>query len=100
MLMEVFDAPNDYIAMQLMGIVALVLHFTKLFGVRKLSQNNTPADRDGVIAGQPRDNPALAQVLARRTADEENIGKRSYICRRSEHLLHNPTVFFASLRLW
>jgi hypothetical protein len=45
-----------------------VLHFTKLFGVRKLSQNNTQADRDGVIAGQPRDNPALGQLLARKTA--------------------------------
>jgi transcriptional regulator len=65
---QVSDVPNDYIAMQLKGIVALVPHFTKLFGVRKLSQNNTPADRDGVIAGQTRDNPALGQVLARKIA--------------------------------
>lgn len=60
---KVTDAPDDYIAMQLKSIVGLVLHVTKFIGVRKLSQNKTPADRDGVIAGQTRDNPALAQQM-------------------------------------
>lgn len=60
---KVTDAPGDYIAAQLQGIVALVLHITKLIGVRKLSQNKTTADRDGVIAGQTRDNPALARQM-------------------------------------
>jgi transcriptional regulator len=60
---QVSDAPDDYIAMQLKGIVALVLHVTKMIGVRKLSQNKTPADRDGVVAGQTRDNPALARQM-------------------------------------
>jgi transcriptional regulator len=60
---QVSDAPGDYVAMQLKGIVGLVLHVTKLIGVRKLSQNKTPADRAGVIAGETRDNPTLAQHM-------------------------------------
>ena len=60
---QVSDAPNDYVATQLKGIVALVLHITKLIGVRKLSQNKTAADRAGVIAGETRDNPTLAQHM-------------------------------------
>jgi len=60
---QVSDAPSDYVAMQLKGIVALVLHITKLIGVRKLSQNKTPADRAGVIAGETHDNPTLAEHM-------------------------------------
>jgi transcriptional regulator len=60
---KVSDAPDDYVAAQLKNIVALVLHITKLTGVRKLSQNKTPADRAGVIAGETRDNPALARHM-------------------------------------
>lgn len=60
---KVSDAPHDYVDTQLKGIVALVLHITRLIGVRKLSQNKTPADRAGVIAGETRDNPALAQHM-------------------------------------
>lgn len=60
---QVSDAPTDYVATQLKGIVALVLHITKMIGVRKLSQNKTQADLAGVIAGQSRDNPALAERM-------------------------------------
>jgi len=60
---NVTDAPPDYIATQLKGIVALVLHITKLIGARKLSQNKTAADREGVIAGQTCENPALARQM-------------------------------------
>jgi transcriptional regulator len=60
---KVTDAPDDYVATQLKSIVALVLHITKLIGVRKLSQNKTPADRAGVIAGETRDNPVLARHM-------------------------------------
>jgi transcriptional regulator len=60
---QVSDAPSDYVAMQLKGIVGMVLHITELRGVRKLSQNKTPADRAGVIAGETRDNPTLAQHM-------------------------------------
>ena len=47
----VSDAPADYIAAQLKGIVGFVLHVTKLEGKVKLSQNKSMADRTGVIDG-------------------------------------------------
>jgi transcriptional regulator len=59
----VSDAPADYIAAQLKGIVGVVLHITKLVGARKLSQNKTAADREGVIAGQKLENLALAEAM-------------------------------------
>jgi transcriptional regulator len=68
---QVSDAPGDYVAAQLKGIVALVLHITRLIGVRKLSQNKTPADRAGVIAGETRDNPRLAQHMVLATKKGE-----------------------------
>ncbi|MDR3506248.1 MAG: FMN-binding negative transcriptional regulator [Acidocella sp.] len=64
----VSDAPADYIAGHLKGIVGVVLHITKLQGVAKLSQNKSLADRDGVIAGAEAENPALAAAM-RRTLD-------------------------------
>jgi transcriptional regulator len=60
---QVADAPAEYVGMQLKGIVGLVLHVSRLIGARKLSQNKTDADRDGVIAGQARDNPPLARRM-------------------------------------
>jgi transcriptional regulator len=62
---KVADAPEDYIARQLHGIVAVVLHVTRLLGVRKLSQNKTHADFDGVLAGQVEENPVLAEHMQR-----------------------------------
>jgi transcriptional regulator len=62
---KVTDAPDDYVAMQLKSIVGVVLHITQMIGVRKLSQNKTPADRAGVIAGETLDNPALARQMRR-----------------------------------
>ena len=55
-------------AAQLNGIVGLVLHFTKLFGFE--SRVRTTFRRTGTesFAGQTRDNPALRQFLARKTA--------------------------------
>jgi transcriptional regulator len=61
---KVSDAPEDYVAMQLKAIVGLVLHITRMIGVRKLSQNKTAADRAGVIAGETQDNPVLADRMA------------------------------------
>lgn len=60
---KVSDAPADYIAAQVKGIVAVVLHITTLQGVRKLSQNKTVADRNGVVAGLVEDSPALARHM-------------------------------------
>jgi transcriptional regulator len=59
----VSDAPDDYIAAQLKGIVGMVLHITKLEGKAKLSQNKSSADQDGVIAGLATENPALADAM-------------------------------------
>jgi transcriptional regulator len=59
----VSDAPADYIAAHLKGIVGVVLHITRLQGVRKLSQNKSAADQAGVLAGQVIENPALASAM-------------------------------------
>jgi transcriptional regulator len=61
----VSDAPADYIAALLDGIVGVVLHITKLEGVAKLSQNKSPADRQGVRAGAEAENPKLAAAIRR-----------------------------------
>jgi transcriptional regulator len=47
----VSDAPADFVAAQLRGIVGLRMPIATLYGKRKLSQNRSPADRAGVIAG-------------------------------------------------
>jgi transcriptional regulator len=60
---KVSDAPDDYIAAQLKGIVGVVLHISRMEGKRKLSQNRSDADRHGVVAGLADENPALAQAM-------------------------------------
>ncbi len=47
----VTDAPDDYIATMIQGIVGLELVISKLEGIKKLSQNRGADDRAGVIAG-------------------------------------------------
>jgi transcriptional regulator len=47
----VSDAPEDFVEAQLRGIVGLRMPIATLYGKRKLSQNRSPADRAGVIAG-------------------------------------------------
>jgi transcriptional regulator len=47
----VSDAPADFIAAQLRGIVGVRLPITRLEGKRKMSQNRSEADRRGVAAG-------------------------------------------------
>lgn len=63
----VTDAPAEFVAGQLRGIVGLVLRIERLSGKRKLSQNRAPADRDGAIAGlaasaDPRDQATAAAM--------------------------------------
>jgi transcriptional regulator len=60
---QVSDAPADYIASQLKGIVGVVLHISRLEGKRKLSQNRTNEDQLGVIAGLSAENPDLAKAM-------------------------------------
>jgi len=59
----VSDAPDDYIAAQLKGIVGIILHITKIEGKAKLSQNRTEADQAGVIHGLEQENPRLAAAM-------------------------------------
>jgi len=59
----VSDAPDDYIASQLKGIVGVVMHITRLEGKSKLSQNKSRADQKGVIAGAAQENPAMAEAM-------------------------------------
>jgi len=47
----VTDAPDDFVAAQLKGIVGIVLRIETLIGKRKLSQNRAEMDRHGVKAG-------------------------------------------------
>lgn len=47
----VSDAPERYVAAQMRGIVGMRLRVETLQGKRKMSQNKTPADREGVAAG-------------------------------------------------
>ena len=47
----VADAPTDFIAAQLRGIVGVRIPVTRFEGKRKMSQNRPEADRVGVAAG-------------------------------------------------
>ncbi|MGX9430553.1 MULTISPECIES: FMN-binding negative transcriptional regulator [Bradyrhizobium] len=47
----VSDAPADFIASQLRGIVGVRIPVTRFEGKRKMSQNRPEADRVGVVAG-------------------------------------------------
>ena len=57
------DAPADYIAAMLKGIVGVVLHITKLEGKAKLGQNKSRADQESAAAGAAAENPALAAAM-------------------------------------
>lgn len=48
---QVSDAPPDFIRSQLRGIVGFGMRITRLQGKRKMSQNRSPLDREGVAAG-------------------------------------------------
>lgn len=47
----VSDAPADFVASMLRGIVGFEIPITRLQGKWKMSQNRPPADRKGVVAG-------------------------------------------------
>ncbi len=58
------DAPADFIAAQLKGIIGFTLTLTRLEGKWKMSQNRTPADRAGVAAGLAAEGrPAVAALI-------------------------------------
>lgn len=62
---SVDDAPVDYIEASLRGIVGVELRIERIEGKSKLSQNRSPADVDGAIAGL-----AAGDAAAQRVADD------------------------------
>lgn len=69
------DAPADYIAQMLKGIVGVQLTITRIEGKWKMSQNRSSADIDGVVRGlgestSPTDRAVGEIVAARRPADK------------------------------
>jgi transcriptional regulator len=65
----VSDAPADFIQSQLRAIVGLRLEITQLTGKWKMSQNRSPADRAGVVAGLRADGGPVAEAVADAVAD-------------------------------
>lgn len=62
----VSDAPDDWVAVMLRGIVGVEMEITRLAGKWKMSQNRSDADRDGVAAGlERRADPEARAVAAR-----------------------------------
>jgi transcriptional regulator len=61
---SVADAPKDYLERMLRGIVGVRLRVDAVEGVRKLSQNKSEADRNGVLAGFAKSIDPGAQALA------------------------------------
>ncbi|MCV9999307.1 FMN-binding negative transcriptional regulator [Pararhizobium sp. YC-54] len=63
----VTDAPQNYISAQLRGIVGIRMPISKIAGKRKMSQNRSEADRQGVRAGlierQRMHDPAVAALV-------------------------------------
>ncbi|MET0964429.1 MAG: FMN-binding negative transcriptional regulator [Noviherbaspirillum sp.] len=65
----VSDAPADYIASQLKGIVGFRLPISRLEGKRKMSQNRSAEDRAGVAAGLAGSPDAMEKIVARLIPD-------------------------------
>jgi len=59
------DAPADFVASQLKGIVGVRIAITRIEGKRKLSQNRSPADRNGVADGLLASEREMDHTLAR-----------------------------------
>ncbi|OZI19751.1 transcriptional regulator [Bordetella genomosp. 9] len=65
----VSDAPADYIAAMLRGIVGVRLPITRIDAKRKMSQNRVPEDRAGVAAGLAASDDAGDRAAARAMPD-------------------------------
>lgn len=58
------DAPPDYLAEQMRGIVGIEVRITRIEGKRKLNQHHRPQDREGAIRGlEAAGNTGLAQAM-------------------------------------
>lgn len=69
---HVSDAPEDYVAGQLRGIVGLDMTITRLIGKWKVSQNRPAMDRQGVVDGLSAgdDNAAAMAALVKAGAGQ------------------------------
>ena len=61
---SVEDAPEDFIASQIKGIVGIEIALTALDGKWKTSQNRNEADRQGVVAGLSQLGDPAAEEMA------------------------------------
>ena len=68
---SVDDAPDDYVAAQLRGIVGFRMTITRLEGAWKLGQNRRPEDRAGAIEGLKADGGEAARTVAQRMSDTD-----------------------------
>lgn len=60
------DAPANYITAQLKGIIGIEIPITSIQGKWKMSQNRSPVDRKGVIAGLKQENlcPSMLKLMS------------------------------------
>ena len=67
---RVDDAPADFIASQIKGIVGLEVPIARIQGKWKASQNRPMADREGVVTGLVSEgqSPDMARIVAERAA--------------------------------
>ena len=61
---EISDAPAEYIADELQGIVAVTMHVTKVQAKAKMSQNRSEFDRSEVIKDLKKSNSSEEQEVA------------------------------------
>ena len=60
---SVGDAPEDYVQQMLRAIIGIEIALASLLGKWKVSQNRSPADRDGVAAGIAATHPQMAALV-------------------------------------
>jgi transcriptional regulator len=61
----VSDAPVDFVTAQIRGIIGIEIAITRTIGKWKVSQNRSPADREGVVSGLETTGTAEALEMAR-----------------------------------
>ncbi len=75
---SVDDAPADYIAATLRGIVGLAVHITRIEAKAKLSQNRTAADHEGVRRAHLRGDEAARRLAADMLAADMPFAERPF----------------------
>ena len=65
---SVDEAPADFIAAQMRAIIGVEIPISRIEGKWKVSQNRTPADREGVAQGLATEagDAVMAALVARR----------------------------------